>query len=185
MDALAILLIAVGLAMDAFAVSIAHGVTLRNSRSRDALKMAASFGFFQAFMPLLGWLGGLSLGLFISGVDHWIAFGILTFIGCKMVYDSINAKTVGRQPKMLTTYVLLVLSVSTSIDALMVGVSFAFLQPPIIISVAVIGIVTSLLSFLGVSFGNTLGHLFGSRVETAGGLILMAIGLKILLEHLV
>jgi putative Mn2+ efflux pump MntP len=102
-----------------------------------------------------------------------------------MVYDSISAKTVGRQPKSLTAYVLLVLSVSTSIDALMVGVSFAFLQLPIIIPVAVIGIVTSLLSFLGVSFGNTLGHLFGSRVETAGGLILMAIGLKILLEHLI
>ena len=185
MDALAILLIAVGLAMDAFAVSIAHGATLRNSRSGDALKMAASFGSFQAFMPVLGWLGGLSLGMFISGVDHWIAFGILTFIGCKMVYDSISAKTVGKQPKSLTAYVLLALSVSTSIDALMVGVSFAFLQLPIIIPVAVIGIVTALLSFLGVSFGNTLGNLFGSRIETAGGLILMAIGLKILLEHLI
>ncbi|MCJ7767567.1 manganese efflux pump MntP family protein [Candidatus Bathyarchaeota archaeon] len=185
MDVLAILLIAVGLAMDAFAVSIAHGVTLRNSRSGDALKMAASFGFFQGFMPVLGWLGGLSLGMFISGVDHWIAFGILMFIGCKMVYDSTSAETVGRQPKSLTAYVLLVLSVSTSIDALMVGVSFAFLQLPIIIPVAVIGIVTSLLSFLGVSFGNTLGRLFGSRVEAAGGLVLMVIGLKILLEHLI
>jgi len=134
---------------------------------------------------VLGWLGGLSLGMFISGVDHWIAFGILTFIGCKMVYDSTSAETVGRQPKSLTAYVLLVLSVSTSIDALMVGVSFAFLQLPIIIPVAVIGIVTSLLSFLGVSFGNTLGRLFGSRVEAAGGLVLMVIGLKILLEHLI
>jgi putative Mn2+ efflux pump MntP len=185
MDVLAILLIAVSLAMDAFAVSIAHGLTLRNSRNRDALKMAASFGFFQAFMPVLGWLGGLSLSMFISGVDHWIAFGILAFIGCKMVHESISVETARRQPKMLTACALLILSVSTSIDALVVGVSFAFLQLPIIIPVVVIGIVTYLLSFLGVSFGNTLGHFLGNKIEIAGGLVLIVIGLKILLEHLI
>jgi len=185
MDVSVILLTAVSLAIDAFAVSIAHGATLRNSRSGDALKMAASFGSFQAFMPVLGWLGGLGLSMFISGVDHWIAFGILAFIGCKMVYESINLETVERQPKMLTAYVLLILSITTSIDALVVGVSFAFLQLPIIILVVVIGIVTFLLSFLGVSFGNTLGHFFGSKIEVAGGLVLILVGSKILLEHLI
>ncbi len=184
MDLLTTLLIAVGLAMDAFAVSVAHGMSSRNLRSSAILKMAMSFGLFQAFMPVIGWLAGVSLAEVISGVDHWIAFGLLCVVGGKMIHDSRNAGSDKKSAGALALAALLVLSVATSIDALAVGLSFAFLQVAIIAPVIVIGTVTFLLSFVGVSFGNKLGSLFSGKVEVAGGLILIGIGIKILLEHL-
>jgi putative Mn2+ efflux pump MntP len=183
MDIVTILLIAVGLAMDAFAVSVARGIATKSARNNDALKMAISFGSFQAFMPVLGWLAGLGLRDFISGVDHWVAFGLLGFIGCKMIYESVSMEQSEKETKKLTVYVLFVLSIATSIDALAVGLSYAFLNIAIAMPIIIIGTVTFVLSFLGVSFGSKLGHLFENKIEIAGGLILIGIGLKILLEH--
>ena len=169
--------------MDAFAVSITHGMTLKTLRNSTALKMAAFFGSFQAVMPVLGWLAGLSLLDLISGVDHWAAFGLLFFIGCKMIYESFKMTPNEKEQKTLTLSVLLMLSVATSIDALAVGLSFAFLKIAIATPIVIIGAVTFLLSFLGVTFGNKFGKFLGNKIEIVGGLVLVTIGMKILLEH--
>jgi putative Mn2+ efflux pump MntP len=183
MDLLEIMFIAVGLAMDSFAVSITSGATTKNPRINGALKIAVFFGLFQAGMPIIGWLAGLSVIEFISGIDHWIAFGLLGLIGCRMIYESIKMEPKKEEINYLSVYVLLILSVATSVDALAVGLSFAFLRMYIAIPIIVIGIVTFLLSFLGVFAGNRFGNLFGKRIETLGGLILLGIGIKILVEH--
>jgi len=184
MDFATVLLIAVGLAMDAFAVSVVRGLSAGRFKTGNALKMAVSFGSFQAFMPVLGWMGGLGLRNVISGVDHWVAFTLLGFIGCKMIYESIRLESGEKKPKPLSAYVLLVLSVTVSIDALAVGLSFAFLQTSITIPIIMIGTVTFILSFLGASFGSKLGRFFENKIEIAGGLILIGIGIKTLVEHL-
>ena len=185
MDAITIIAIAFGLAMDAFAVSITSGITIKNLKINNALKIALFFGLFQAIMPLVGWLAGLSLKDFISEIDHWIAFGLLSFIGCKMIYESITLQSNEKQIDPLNVYVLLMLSVATSIDALAVGVSFAFLKVSIVTPVIIIGTVTFLLSYLGVYIGDRIGHFFENKIEIAGGLLLIGIGLKILIESLV
>lgn len=143
------------------------------------------FGLFQAVMLLMGWLAGSSLKDFIAGSDHWIAFGLLSLVGCKMIYESIKSESSKKETNPLNVHVLLILSVATSIDALVVGVSFAFLKIFIVVSIIVIGTVTFLLSFLGVFAGNKFGHLFKNKIEIVGGLILISIGIKILIEHLV
>ncbi len=185
MDIVTIIFIAFGLAMDAFAVSITSGLTIKHLRINNALKIAIFFGSFQAVMPVIGWLAGLSLRDFIAGVDHWIAFGLLSFIGCKMIYESIKIKSSKKEINPLNVYVLLMLSIATSIDALAIGVSFAFLKISIATPIIVIGAVTFLLSFLGVFVGNRFGHFFESKIEIVGGFILIGIGIKILIEHLV
>ncbi|MBW2652600.1 MAG: manganese efflux pump [Deltaproteobacteria bacterium] len=185
MDAITIIAIAFGLAMDAFAVSITSGITIKNLKINNALKIALFFGLFQAIMPVIGWLAGLSLKDFISEIDHWIAFGLLSFIGCKMIYESITVQSNEKQIDPLNVYVLLMLSVATSIDALAVGVSFAFLKVSIVTPVIIIGTVTFLLSYLGVYIGDRIGHFFENKIEIAGGLLLIGIGLKILIESLV
>jgi putative Mn2+ efflux pump MntP len=181
-DIVTILLIAMGLAMDAFAVSMAHGMTIQNRRVATGLIMAVSFGAFQAFMPVLGWLAGLSFIELISGFDHWVAFGLLAFIGGKMIYSARGAKE--EKEAKLTVPVLLILSVATSIDALAVGLSFSLLRLSITIPVIAIGVVAFLLSFAGFNFGNKLGKFFKRKVQVIGGIVLIAIGIKILLEHL-
>ena len=185
MDTVSILLIAFGLAMDAFAVSIANGITSKQLRTNNALKMAISFGSFQMFMPVIGWLAGLSLRVVISGVDHWIAFGLLSLIGIKMIYESLKMKAEEKENASMSFHVLLILSVATSIDALAVGLSFAFLGISIATPIIVIGTVTFALSFLGASVGYKLGRFFENKIEIAGGLVLVGIGAKILLEHLI
>lgn len=184
MDALTIVLIAFGLAMDAFAVSIANGLTAKGNRKKSALIIAGFFGGFQMLMPVIGWAIGLSLQGIIAEVDHWIAFGLLAFIGAKMIYEALKNNGEEETEKTLKLHTLLTLAIATSIDALMVGLSFAFLQSSIILPVAVIGLVTFTLSFCGFYFGCFLGKKFGHRIEIIGGLILIAIGLRILLEHL-
>jgi manganese efflux pump family protein len=183
MELITVLVIAVGLSMDAFAVSLSKGMTLRVGGVGTGLKLAAFFGAFQAFMPWIGWLGGRALREQISTVDHWVAFGLLLLIGGKMIYEAfrIEVKEEGKAPGLAE---LLILSVATSIDALVVGVSFAFLKMSILIPILVIGTVTFALAFLGVLTGKRLGRLFGKKVEIAGGLILIGIGVKILLEGL-
>ena len=183
MDMLTIILIAIGLAMDAFAVSIAKGITISNHRKKTALVMATFFAVFQMFMPVIGWIAGLGLEELITGIDHWIAFGLLALIGARMIYDSTKKEDPQRESN-IRLHALLILSVATSIDALMVGLSFAFLQTAIVIPIIVIGIVTFSLSYLGFHFGNVIGNILGSKIKVIGGVILIAIGVKILLEHL-
>jgi putative Mn2+ efflux pump MntP len=185
MDIFTIIFIAVGLAMDAFAVSIAGGVAIKQLKIRNALKIALFFGGFQAIMPVLGWLAGLSVKGVLERFDHWIVFGLLTLIGCKMIYESFKLEPSRHEEKYLQVTILLLLSIATSIDALAVGISFALMEVSIINPVLIIGIITFLLSYMGVYIGNRLGHLFENRMEIAGGCILIGMGLKILLQHTV
>jgi putative Mn2+ efflux pump MntP len=184
MDLLTTFFIAVGLAMDAFAVSVTSGITIKNCRIRHAVLIASFFGGFQAIMPVVGWLAGLTLRDYIAHIDHWLAFGILGFIGCKMIYESTVLEKTERRCNPLNLHVLAGLSVATSIDALAVGVTFAFLNVTILAPVAVIGIVTFLMSYAGVFIGEKIGSFFEKKIEVAGGAVLILIGLKILLEHL-
>ena len=165
MDVAAITFIAFGLAADALAVSITSGIMIEKLRTKDALKIAMFFGSFQAIMPLVGWLGGLTLRGFIAGLDHWIAFGLLSFIGCRMIYESIRIESSQRKINPLNTYALLMLSVATSIDALAVGESFAFLKIFVAVAITVIGIVTFLLSFFGTFIGDTFSFHFITKIS--------------------
>jgi manganese efflux pump family protein len=184
MEILATLLIAVGLAMDSFAVSISGGTTVRHDWLRHALIVGALFGGFQALMPVIGWLGGVGLAMYIAGYGHWIAFLLLALIGGKMIYEGIgnSEEEVRLESPAMTT--LLLLAVATSIDALAVGVTFAVLDTSILVPVIVIGLVTFGFSVAGVFIGARFGHIFERRMEIIGGLILIGIGLRILLEHL-
>ena len=184
METFTIILIAFGLAMDAFAVSIARGISAESKKKKTALIMAVSFAAFQMFMPVIGWLAGLGLEELITEIDHWIAFGLLSLIGARMIYDS-TKKEETKSDGNIRLHTLLILSVATSIDALMVGLSFAFLQTAIAFPIIVIGIVTFSLSYLGFIFGKSVGRILGSRVKAIGGIILIGIGVKILLEHLI
>jgi putative Mn2+ efflux pump MntP len=183
MDLLTIILIAVGLAMDAFAVSIAKGMAISRQRRKFALLLGGFFGGFQMLMPAIGWLVGLSFKDIIMGIDHWIAFGLLAFIGAKMIYDS-TRKDSDKKDESLRLHSILILAIATSIDALMVGLSFAFLNTSILEPILVIGLITFMLSVTGFFFGCGLGRVFGNKIKIVGGLILIAIGLKILLEHI-
>ena len=184
MGLITVVIIAIGLAMDAFAVSVASGFTIKKLKLRHALRIALFFGLFQALMPTIGWLAGLSLRELISQWDHWIAFGLLACIGAKMVYESFKLEADRKQINPLAIDVLLMLSIATSIDALAVGVTFAFLKVSIVWPIIVIGLITFTTSFLGVFIGDKFGHIFESKIELLGGLVLIAIGLKILLQHL-
>jgi putative Mn2+ efflux pump MntP len=179
-----IVFIAVGLAADAFAVSVSSGAIIEKLRLRHVLRIAFFFGAFQAIMPWIGWkIGNLASDL-IRAIDHWLAFVILCIIGGKMVYESFLLKEEAEKAiNPLNFYVLLSLAVATSIDALAVGVTFSFLDLSIYEPVLIIGAVTFLLSLAGTYLGDYFGHIFENRIEMAGGLILIAIGCKILIEH--
>ncbi|MHB1393653.1 MAG: manganese efflux pump MntP [Clostridia bacterium] len=201
MDILSIVLIAIGLSMDAFAVSVTNGIIIKDLKISHVLKIAMYFGVFQALMPLAGWLAGFQFRDYIINVDHWIAFALLAFIGGKMIREAFNevnedAETVeGMSEVAISTQGtasenplrmgrLLVLAVATSIDALAVGISFAFLSVSIVWAAVVIGLITFAICFAGVYIGNKFGGLLKKKAEIAGGLILICIGLKILLEHM-
>ena len=184
MDSLTIIIIAVGLAMDAFVVSIISGSAYRQLHVRHALRMAMFFGAFQAFMPLVGSLAGLTLREYIAHCDHWIAFGLLAAVGGKMIYESFKIKSVEENPDPSNIFVLLVLSVATSIDALAVGITLSLLAGSIVVAVIIIGLITFVLSYLGVYIGKRFGHFFESKMEALGGVILIGIGTKVLIEHL-
>ncbi|MBW2053903.1 MAG: manganese efflux pump [Deltaproteobacteria bacterium] len=183
MDIITTLLIAVGLAMDAFTVSITSGLVNKPKLSLT-LKLAISFGLFQAVMPVVGWLAGVGFRDFISGIDHWIAFGLLGFIGCKMIFEALGSGSKKTKFQTMNNYTIFILAIATSIDALAVGLSLSFLRVSILFPVIVFGAVTFFLSLLGVVIGNRLGHFFQKKVEIFGGLILIGIGVKILIEHL-
>lgn len=189
MNLMGIFLIGVGLSMDAFAVAITKGITMKELNVKNAVKIAGFFGIFQGIMPLIGWLVGVRFSVYVEKFDHWIAFILLAFIGGKMVYeaykneDECAVAVVSDKEEVLNYKELLLLAIATSIDALAVGVSFAFLQVEIIKSVILIGITTFAISFIGVVMGRKLGCLFQKGAEIFGGIILMLIGLKILFEH--
>ncbi|MCA1993160.1 MAG: manganese efflux pump MntP family protein [Coleofasciculus sp. S288] len=177
-------LIALGLAADAFAVSLSSGLTIKHLKINKALKIALFFGGFQALMPLIGWVAGLSFRDWITPVDHWIAFGLLSFIGARMIYESIQEEDCEKKFNPLDTYTLLTLAVATSLDALAVGIGFSLLKTSIAAPVTAIGFITFFLSFVGVFIGHKCGNLFQNKIEMLGGFILIIIGSKILMEHL-
>lgn len=190
MGIIELLLIAVGLSMDAFAVSIGNGLAMKKLNVKAALATAFSFGLFQALMPTLGYFLGTAFESVIRRFDHYIALIFLGFIGGKMIFDGIKelcAKKKGEEPPAefkLTLPALLIQAIATSIDALIVGVSFAAL-PDVNIwtAVSLIGLTTFAISLAGVFFGKKFGQLLGSRAEILGGVILVAIGLKVFIEH--
>ena len=184
MSLLSTLLIALGLSMDAFAVSITSGIAIKKMRLRHAMLIAGFFGSFQAIMPLLGWSLGLTIKAYVEAFDHWLAFITLTAIGCKMIYEATRFEEEEKVSNPLEIYVLFILAIATSIDALAVGFTMSFLNVSIMLPVIIIGTVTFLLSFAGTYIGNTWNHLFETKIEIAGGVILIAIGFKILLQHL-
>lgn len=190
MTNLDIWLLAIGLAMDCFAVSIASGIIMKSIRLRPMLSMAFAFGFFQALMPLLGWIGASFFSHLIEDWDHWIAFAILVFLGRRMVCESFKDEECRHEFDPTNLNVLLTLAVATSIDALAVGISFAFLGTysiyTILPPIGIIGLVSFVLSLAGLMFGICFGHGLARklRAELWGGIILIAIGTKILIEHL-
>ncbi|NTV29888.1 MAG: manganese efflux pump [Candidatus Omnitrophica bacterium] len=179
-----ILLTAVGLAMDAFAVAVAAGAGIRERRVWQALRIGGSFGFFQMIMPLAGWLLGSRLKQLIMNVDHWVVFVLLALIGAKMLHESFSGEDCRREREDMTWRRLFLLSVATSVDAFAIGIGFAFLGYPIWLSAVVIGLVTFVLSTSGVFLGHVCSCLWGRRAELVGGVVLILIGLKILWEHL-
>lgn len=183
-----VLLIALGLSMDAFAVAVASGATMKRLHFPNAIKMGLFFGGFQAIMPVAGWLAGLSMKNYISDWDHWIAFGLLLAIGGKMFYESFEMeeeeKCEGNKTCPFDTGTLTVLALATSIDALAVGLTFSMLKVSIAAPVLIIGLVTFALTVAGVKLGSRGSHFFEHKMEAAGGIVLILIGLKILFEHL-
>ncbi|HPV20593.1 MAG TPA: manganese efflux pump MntP family protein [bacterium] len=177
-----IFLLALSLAMDAFAVSISAGISMQKRDFSEALKIALAFGIFQAVMPIIGFFGASSFYDYICHVDHWIAFFLLAFIGGKMISEAVKKKGECQVfPANIKFLQLMVLAVATSIDALAAGVSLSMLCSDILIPVLMIGFVTFIFSFSGVTFGVKLGCKFGTRMEIVGGTVLILIGLKVLL----
>ena len=177
----------IGLAMDAFAVSICKGLGMTKVNKKQAAVIGLFFGGFQALMPLIGWLLGRQFEQYITSVDHWVAFVLLAFIGGKMIVEALGDKedaVVDRYDIPLNIRDLFVLAVATSIDALAVGITFAFLNYPIIEAIFIIGITTFIISICGVYVGNFFGNKYKNKAEFTGGLILILLGLRILLSHL-
>lgn len=188
MPIFSLLAIAFGLAMDAFAVSIGVSAVLRQVTSGQTFRLAMLFGVFQAMMPIIGWSAGLSVERFISAYDHWVAFGLLLFIGARMILSSFkgahenSSAPFPQDPTRGITSIML--AIATSIDALAVGLSFALLNVSVWYPAVIIGMVAFLMTAIGMSIGARLGKKFGSRMELVGGLVLVGIGIKILSEHL-
>jgi len=186
MGLLELFLIAVGLSMDAFAVSVCKGLKMPKLNLGQGLVIALFFGGFQAAMPLIGWMLGKQFEAYIASLDHWIAFVLLSAIGIKMIVETSHDDdgVTENNKNAFDLKELLILSIATSIDALAVGITFAFLQVSIVPAVSFIGITTFILAFIGVLIGKAFGAKFRNKAEIAGGIILIFIGLKILLEHL-
>ena len=183
-----LLLMGVGLAMDAFAVSICKGLGMSRLNKKQAVVIGLYFGGFQALMPLIGWLLGSQFQRYITSIDHWIAFILLGFIGGKMIVEAVKGwneeEVVEVEDKPIDHKNMFVLAIATSIDALAVGITFAFLGTPIIEAITIIGITTMIISIAGVVVGNFFGSKYKNKAELVGGLILVLLGVKILLEHL-
>jgi putative Mn2+ efflux pump MntP len=179
-----VIVVAVSLAIDAFVVSVVSGGAYKQLHVKHVLRMAVFFGSFQAIMPLIGFMAGLSIEEHIEIYDHWIAFGLLSAVGCKMIYEAFKIKSIGEKMDPSNIFVLLMLSVATSIDALAIGITLSLITGSIIAAVVIIGLVTFVLSYLGVYIGKRFGHFFENKIEAVGGIILIGLGVKIMFEHL-
>lgn len=183
MPVLEVLLLGLSMAMDAFAVCVAAGSLPQVQGARPAFRLAFHFGLFQFLMPILGWLAGAGLEPFIRDFDHWLAFGSLGFVGARMIYSALRGQE--QQPLDPSRgWTLVLLSVAVSIDALAVGLTLGFLEISVVYPAILIGIVTGLVSLLGLQLGRDAGARFGSWFKGLGGIVLIAIGLRILLSHL-
>lgn len=184
MEFFTISLISIGLAMDAFAVSLGCGTAGQICDSRGKVRLAAHFGIFQAGMTALGWLAGSTVVKYVQNFDHWIALALLAYVGINLIRSGFDkdGKAFNQDPS--TGRVLVVLSIATSIDAFAVGLSIAFINVPVTLSVAMIGIVAFVLSLVGLFTGSGLNERFGKRMEILGGIILLCIGLRVVITHL-
>jgi putative Mn2+ efflux pump MntP len=185
MDLFSILIISVALGMDAFSVAIGAGASGGKDSPRRGFRLAFHFGLFQFLMPVAGWTAGRTISVFIAEYDHWVAFILLSYVGGRMVWESIRDKKEKETSDPTRGWMLVMLSVATSIDALAVGLSLALLGVSIWYPSLIIGVVAFVMTAVGFFFGGKLGRIFGKRVEALGGVILIAIGLKILYGHIV
>ena len=183
MGVIELLVLALGLSMDAFAVSICKGLSVPKLQAKHCLICGVYFGGFQALMPLIGWALGIRFQSMITNIDHWIAFVLLALIGINMIRESLSGEEENANDA-VDFKTMLLLAIATSIDALAVGVTYAFLQVQIVPAVSFIGIITFSLSIIGVKIGNVFGLKYKTKAEIAGGVILLLMGTKILLEHL-
>jgi putative Mn2+ efflux pump MntP len=184
MNLFEIFLIALSMAMDAFAVCLSAGAQERTSGPRPTFRLAFHFGLFQFLMPVLGWFAGTTIERYITAFDHWIAFGLLAFVGGRMIISGLNPDADQQTNDPSRGWTLVLLSIAVSIDALAVGLSLGIVGVTIWTPAVVIGVVTGLVSWLGIRLGNKLGEKFGKRMEIAGGIILVLLGIRILLVHL-
>lgn len=183
MGILGIIIIAIGLAMDAFAVSICKGLSMKKMSWKKGLIIGGYFGFFQGFMPLIGYLLGVGFQSKVEAVDHWLALILLAIIGIDMIKDAFS-KDIEEKNDSVDFKEMIVLAIATSIDALAVGITMAFLDVNIILAILLIGIITFVISVIGVKIGNIFGDKYEKKAELAGGIILVLMGIKILVEHL-
>ena len=184
---LELLFLGIGLAMDAFVVAVCKGLAMRKVNKKQAVVIGLFFGGFQALMPFIGWVLGSQFESYITSVDHWIAFALLGLIGGKMIFEALKPEEdveIAEMDAPLDLKELLVLAVATSIDALAIGITFAFLDYPIVEAVTIIGVVTFFIAIGGVYAGNFFGNKYKRKAELAGGVILVLLGLRILLLHL-
>lgn len=177
-------ILSIGLAMDAFAVSVCKGLSMKRMKWKNAIIIGAYFGYFQALMPALGYLLGYNFQDRISNIDHWIAFILLGVIGINMIKEAISKENDVHNDSVKFKD-MIVLAIATSIDALAVGITFAFLNVNLILAISLIGIITFIISVLGVKVGNIFGDKYEKKAEFAGGIILIFLGIKILVEHLI
>jgi putative Mn2+ efflux pump MntP len=185
MTVIEVIVIGIGLAMDAVSVSVVNGCIIEDLKVGQAIKIAFSFGLFQALMPIIGWAIGEAFLAYIQNVDHWIAFFLLAFIGAKMIWESCSRSRDCTAKNCLHLPTLLLLSLATSLDALAVGLSFSVLRVDIFYAVAIIGGITFSLCLGGIFIAHKVQHASKVKLEIIGGLVLIAIGLKILIEHLI
>jgi putative Mn2+ efflux pump MntP len=183
MSLITVFLIAIGLGVDAFSVAIGIGATNDKKSWTPVLRLATAFGLFQFTMPIVGWLAGLTVVEIISSFDHWIAFAVLALVGGKMIREGFEKESDEEREDQTRGWPLLMLSIATSIDALAVGFSFSILKNPILLPAVIIGIICFLMTVTGMIFGKVLAKIFGKKAEVLGGLVLMAIGIKILIDH--
>lgn len=178
-----LIILSVGLAMDAFAVSICKGLAMKKMKWKNAIIIGLYFGIFQAIMPLIGYLLGVRFQSAITSIDHWVAFVLLVGIGANMIREAMS-KEKEEASDSIKVKDMLILAIATSIDALAIGITFAFLEVNITLAVSLIGIITFIISVIGVKIGNIFGDKYERKAELAGGIILIGLGIKILIEHL-
>lgn len=183
MGLIELVILSIGLAMDAFAVSICKGLAMQKMKWKNAIIIGAYFGIFQALMPLIGYFLGINFEKAITNVDHWIAFGLLTVMGINMIKEAYS-KEKEESNDSIKFKDMLILAIATSIDALAVGITFAFFKVNLVLAITLIGTITFALSVIGTKVGNRFGDKYENKAELVGGIILILLGLKILLEHL-